>query len=328
MDGGHFRSAGQVFFRRLDYRMSSEQTLSADPPPNYADTHPPNLLILGVQKSATTWLFHQLKAQSAIFGADPKELFFMNKADKYLQANAEAYRAKFPSSPNVRYYMEASATYFWCRDENSPIDDLQTLSSLNWKVPRTVKTYAAEDCRFIVIFRNPVARAISAYYHHYRRGRIPAHRSILIAGQQHGILDMGRYRYSLKQWLRLFPRERFHFINFDQVQNNPDAVLEGLSEFLAVDVARVALGDDTRNAGFDLKAIGRRIRVDIDQIEARLGSAAAQSLLDAGPPPEVHRDEVAVLRRWYQTHVNHLAGMTGWDLKHWHTTDLKALLEM
>ena len=82
---------------------------------------------------------------------------------------------------------------------------------------------AYPDARIIVCLRDPVARAISSYYHYVSKGAISPRLSLLEAAEaQPAIREHGRYRPNLTRWLELFPREAFLFIVFeDEIQ--PDA---------------------------------------------------------------------------------------------------------
>lgn len=98
----------------------------------------------------------------------------------------------------------------------------------------------------IVCLRNPVQRAISAYFWRMRWGLIPVDpaeeglRRILDGGlREHDptigeILDWGLYAQHLNRYLEFFPRSKILILFDDDLRSDPEAVMRSAHEFLDI----------------------------------------------------------------------------------------------
>jgi hypothetical protein len=117
--------------------------------------HDPDFLIIGTQKSGTTSLFYLLDKHPKLAGSWPKELHYFSQAT--LTKNLDWYRTHFTSLKRDPLYFEASPNYI----------------NHEYVAKRLKDLYPA--IKLIVILRNPVERAYSAwnmYYMHFRRGTL------------------------------------------------------------------------------------------------------------------------------------------------------------
>jgi len=103
------------------------------------------------------------------------------------------------------------------------------------------------DLRFLVVLRDPVARAVSSYFHFVRHGFVPLlpidrAMAALMAGTWDAdfprapeVLAFGRYGEHLDRYLGLFPADQF--LVFDQLAliQEPQASLTSAFEFVGVD---------------------------------------------------------------------------------------------
>jgi len=88
----------------------------------------------------------------------------------------------------------------------------------------------------ILILRDPVHRAVSAYYHHIWRRRIPPRTPLSEAADRYGILSMGFYHDHLTEWLKHFDLDRYLILCFEEdIVRNPERTLERVFRFLEVD---------------------------------------------------------------------------------------------
>lgn len=105
----------------------------------------------------------------------------------------------------------------------------------NDAVAKSVKAYLSSDVRFIISLRSPVSRAISAYMHHLRAGRLSGHDRILDADKRFGIIDIGFYQRHIEYWQPHFDTKQFCFVKFESISSAPDDAARKLFEFLAID---------------------------------------------------------------------------------------------
>jgi len=114
----------------------------------------PNFLIVGAAKSGTTSLYHYLNQHSQVFMPEFKEpQFFVsklvhNKVYKCIE-NEEDYFNLFASTESYKCKGEASVFYLYYYEE----------------AIKNILHYLGRDTKIIIILRNPVERAYSAYKH-------------------------------------------------------------------------------------------------------------------------------------------------------------------
>ncbi|HEX3487411.1 MAG TPA: sulfotransferase domain-containing protein [Micropepsaceae bacterium] len=120
----------------------------------------PGFILIGAQKSGTSSMFAYLKQHPQIVRPIFKELYYF---DRHYHRGLDWYGCNFPARSSIErrndrhgrphYTFEATATYIFDAD-----------------VPKRISS-DIETRKFIVLLRNPVDRAISAYWHARRMGR-------------------------------------------------------------------------------------------------------------------------------------------------------------
>jgi hypothetical protein len=120
----------------------------------------PNFIVIGAQKSGTSSMFAYLKQHPQLIRPIFKELYYF---DRHYQRGLRWYGCNFPASSTIarrndrhgrpHLTVEATATYIF--DAQVPA-----------RIAKDIETR-----KFIVLLRDPVDRAISAYWHARRMGR-------------------------------------------------------------------------------------------------------------------------------------------------------------
>lgn len=211
---------------------------------NHVRFNLPNFLIIGTQKGGTTWLHENLKRHPQIYlPKGKKELeFFSYFHKKVADLGLNYYLEHFnqfediinPEKPKA--IGEATPSYFWSiepsREWTNP-----TNKYFNDKIPDSVFNVLGSDVKLILCLRDPVERAISAYFHHIRAGRIDYQsQGILEAGYYNGIIDMGFYSQHLNVWLETFSLDNFKVLIYERdIKNNKQQTIEQVCDFLQVD---------------------------------------------------------------------------------------------
>lgn len=220
----------------------------------------PNLIIPGAQKAGTSSLFECLSQHPQCAGSQPKEPTFFSlirQAD-----DLTAYASYFPEDiAEKRITFEASTSYL-----------------AESYVPQRIHQALGDQIKFLMILRQPVERAISAYWHTAKR--LDEHRPIdevfdinassleeacaiedarVEQAIRSGRIKLSRYikryddpawpfRYlqnsfytqALGRYLEYFSRSSLHIVTLEAFKSEPESVWAGISQFL--DINPIDLG--------------------------------------------------------------------------------------
>lgn len=204
----------------------------------------PNFLIIGVQKGGTTWLHANLKRHPQIFLPNgKKELeFFSYYHKKVADHSLSDYLKHFNqfedliSTKKPQAIGEATPSYFWSIDSNCKWCTPNN-RYFNPQIPESIYNLLGSKTKLILSLRDPVERAISAYFHHIKRDRIAYEtQSIFDIGHLHGIIDMGFYSRHLNAWLNKFSLDNFKILIYERdIKQNKQQTIRDLCSFLQVD---------------------------------------------------------------------------------------------
>jgi hypothetical protein len=221
--------------------------------------HRPDYLIVGVQKCGTTGLFDALTASDRFGRPLVKEVRYFDRA---------------PLKPIAWY-----RAHFWSRDERDQAWGEATPAYFDTpEIPGRVADLLP-DVKVIALFRDPLARALSHYFHAVDCGF--EHRSIADAfadevrllrgggsstGQEfmeNGYLARSRYPVALQRWFDVLPPEQIRVFLAERRQE----ALQGASQFI--------LGSD---AGLVVRDSNSRSYRPPDDLDLR---PAAELLMEA-----------------------------------------------
>ncbi len=183
---------------------------------------------IGVQKSATTWIFNNLLEHPEICGPEMKETgFFMNKYSS-------------PFETGERRILE--------KVEDREIEDFEKLfSGCGGRVsgeftpgylfyPESlpaIKEYNSE-AKIIICLRNPVDRAFSHYLNEYYRLKLDLGFKEA-SDVDDEILRRGLYGGQIGRLFEIFPKNQVFICFYEDVFGKPDELLKELYSFLGVD---------------------------------------------------------------------------------------------
>lgn len=216
----------------------------------------PDVILIGVQKAATTSLYHYLVQHPSIKGSRYKEVHFFDRNKKY-RRGLTWYKRQFPWRGDADILLEATPNYIY-----------------RPKVPERISRINKE-IKFIVSLRDPLSRALSAW-NMYRvkqneesfnaltkvldannkgfrmhdflcKGPLPSFEEFTRLELQWmeensgivepSIIRQGFYEERLRYWLKFFPRERFYFVKMDDLQY-PKVLetLQAIEKFMGIPV--------------------------------------------------------------------------------------------
>jgi hypothetical protein len=178
-------------------------------------SRPPNFIIIGAMKAATSSLQEQLAQQPGIFMSTPKEPNFFSDDDQYSRG-FNWYTELFAKAPARSLLGEASTHY--TKLPNKP----HTVERLVKELPHA---------RFIYIMRHPVDRLISHYIHEWSVGVYQCRIDKAIE-KYHELVDYGQYTLQLEPYFEAFGRSTVLPVFFDRLVHNSQSELERICNFI------------------------------------------------------------------------------------------------
>lgn len=184
----------------------------------------PNFFILGAQKAGTSSLYHYLKQHPQIYMSPIKEAKF------FLKEN--------PSEEDKKEYLELfeGAENYPVRGEATPLylSGKGVAERMHEKVP---------DARMVVILRDPVERAYSAFLMTRRQGTEPlsSFADVVKAEPErrerregHLYLWHSRYYTHLERYFEYFDRGQFKIYFFRELKKRTNGLVKDILNFLSV----------------------------------------------------------------------------------------------
>lgn len=286
----------------------------------------PNFFVIGAAKAGTTSLYSYLGQHPQIFMPRLKELGFFQVDEEFERGLSVLLRQHYQGAQGFLARGEATPTYLYNE----------------FVAERIAVTLPVSSHRFLVLFRDPVERAYSAYLHMVRlkvetetfeRGlelepvRI---RDDIYRSYSHAYVQAGMYARFLEPWIERFGRPRVLPVFSEELRNDPAAVMREICEFLEVDPGfefdasrRLNVASDTRFGLLPLlwrtptpvkrvlnAAISHRVRGNIMQY---IGEKDTKPM----KPSPMNEATAARLRTVFAEDVRSLERITGRDLSAW-----------
>ncbi len=190
-----------------------------------------NLFIIGVQKCGTTSLADLLNSHPEVFIPSIKETYFFCLDENYANGPDWYEQEFYATSKSQAARWRGDATPFYLADRPA----LERIAE-----------YAADDTRFLVILRDPVKRAISAFQHQQRMGHeslelaeaLQAETGRIAEGREakgrwwrHAYTNVGLYGAQLESALEVIDRKNLMVLRQDELSDT-GAVQNKLAAFL------------------------------------------------------------------------------------------------
>jgi hypothetical protein len=275
----------------------------------------PTFLIIGSQKAGTTWLHRAISQHPEVVVSTPKELHFFNDLATY-ERGLDWYADHFDPTPETKAIGEATPSFQTTDIPEDRPDEHRDL------IPRRTHD-AIPDARLVLILRDPVERAVSAYYHFLRKGTWPGWPSLTEVADSRGIVSAGFYDVHLARWLETFDPEQLLVFVYEEAfrdDASKSSMVHRTFEHIGVDPSfEPPLPEERLNSRmglFELRTnqYPRLARGAIRRAVPR----SVKERYDWGVGVAPH--ERTALRRLYEPHVDRLATMLGRSLP-WPTVD-------
>lgn len=178
----------------------------------------PNFFIIGAMKAGTTTLCRYLAQFDEISVSRTKETDYFILEKNHALGDAW-YRRQFDLSRLL--VGEASPNY--AKYDIFP------------GVPQRIAG-VAPDAKFLFIVRDPVARLASHYHHSWAHGHMRVAPGELLASKNGlHMVECSRYAAQIDQYLAVFDRSKFLFLDFDELCEAPQHVADQIANFLEID---------------------------------------------------------------------------------------------
>lgn len=295
----------------------------------------PTFLILGTSKAGSTSLYHYLSQHPEVLMSEPKEPRFF-----WLE-----YERGFD------HYWQS---YFSGYDGESEIGDACTKNLYLPFVARRVAD-TLPDARLIILCRNPLERAISAYWDNYSRGHEPrpfeaaieqnlrrletgprfedeaeaslyarvAHQGNKVLQRTYGFyVEPGYYAEHIERYRALFDGDRIKILFFEDLTRDPAEVVADAHRFLGIEPR--SLRDATAHnqamslaASMFVAAVGNLPGVSRVPKTWRAEVKRRIGERFRRDRPEISAAARQMLIEHFRPHNERLARLTGRNLNHW-----------
>jgi hypothetical protein len=200
----------------------------------------PNFLIIGAQKAASTALLAALRAHPEIWMPEEEDPVLRDPV--FTEARWAAAVRLYGNRPEPLVGLK-------CPDYLGRAEVAARIDSLI-KAPK-----------LILIVRNPVARAVSAYYWHVRWGALPIEDPSIGLGKvldgaytevdptSPEILEWGKYHLLIQRYLEYFERRQILVIHDEAFRTDRAQTLRDVYDFLGVDPDITVPAESARNEG-------------------------------------------------------------------------------
>ncbi|WP_020590014.1 sulfotransferase domain-containing protein [Desulfobacter curvatus] len=216
----------------------------------------PNVIIIGAQKSGTSFLFNTLSSHFEVSAALVKETHYF---DWNYYKGVSYYKAHFASCCPKKIVLEATPNYLF-----QPL------------VPSRINN-TLSGCKFICLLREPVSRAFSQWRMEYHRGY--EHLSFENAIEReldnwenwyletksnqnhihwhhlrHAYLHRGCYAPQLERWYKYIPKKDILVIGAGEMRSNTHKTLEKIQQFLGIKIQslKIPININTGPKGYHL----------------------------------------------------------------------------
>lgn len=269
----------------------------ARPPEVHEDAtapNPPNFLIAGTQHAGAEWLGRQLDVHPEVFvvtrgkGTNyynrPARLNDAAEGREYLQAYEPGQRARWRGDCTVDYFWHSVDRVFGPQRPNTPAN---------------VQAHLAPDAPVFITLREPVSRAIAAYWHHFSLGRFDLSTGVFRVPNNLGVVDLGFYRRHYEHWASVLGERQLHVLVYDDLVRDPQGELTKVLDVLGLQAPDGYWDEVSLKSTVPTKAW-------LKPFQARR---------------TITEQEIGALFELYRSEVSFVEGLVGRELPEWHDRD-------
>ena len=176
-----------------------------------------HLLVIGAQKSGTTWLQHVLDADRSFWL--PPQVQEVHFFDRDYDKGVNHYRGLYAPAPADKITCDVTPAYLHTPEVAARI--------------RQSESALERPLRFAAILREPVSRAVSAYRMRLRKGTTSRSLREEVDALPK-LVDVGLYRRNLDRYLEHFDRDQLLVLLFEELFGDAHDPLGTLAGFLGL----------------------------------------------------------------------------------------------
>lgn len=197
----------------------------------------PDIFVVGVQKAGTTAICSMLAQHQQIAFSQPKEPMVLSRDDIQVHPNF------FAQDPQSWNYLDWHAR----RDEFlKPYDMVFTYAAPGQKLTEGSTSYfiaravpdrimqIKQQAKIVIILREPVERAYSAYWHLLRFGMSTRDFAGHLQFENGNTIEHGHYLQHVKHWFSVVPRAQIHVMLFEKFREDTKQEMDNLCRFLSI----------------------------------------------------------------------------------------------
>lgn len=232
----------------------------------------PRFAIIGAQKCASTLLQENLSSQNSVH--IPRE------------------EVSVFEDPDYSTFDEKKFTKKVCSEDEKKISGFKRSDCLHRpEVPKRIRNHFP-NIKLISVLRDPVDRAISAYFHQMKHGFIPVvdidtGLKNIISGKwseryprSKNIINYGMYKEQIDRYLSLFSEKQVHLETFAELVAETKKTIKRVTKFIGVEDFKLSRGLTNNNPK---KGVYSKVRLNI----LRLRNKVSHKYYDGGKRFEV-----------------------------------------
>jgi hypothetical protein len=261
----------------------------------------PNLLIVGAQKAGTTLLATRLAMHGDIYLPPQKEMNFFTNPN--WRQEATGYLKHYSRYKDTMYRLDATPGYFWTSRINKSYDNRRKIAH---STEKAIFDFLGPNTRILIILRHPARRAVSAFFHHFRMGRIGSQARIRNLVGFQGIVDIGFYSDHLSNYLKVFPSSSVKIIFLEEYSKDLIGHDLDIYQWLGLDPLQVDTSAMPRdNMNFKTEVSGSSIRLcsGIHQVLALKETDSRFKKMALVDPPIVEERDLQTLNQIYHNEI-------------------------
>ena len=292
----------------------------------------PNTFLIGAAKSGTTSLAHWMSQHNEIYIPPGKETQFFTDDEYYSQGIVSLISIDYKNTKNEAVVVDATPNYFHQPER---------------VIPRLKNSFGdPKKHRYLLILRDPTARAYSHYLHKRRLGdesrtfeqavddELSTKLTTCLSTNWSAYVRDGLYNQLLCAWLEHIPKQNFFIFLYDDLTTAPQETMKKIFEFLGVNDKSKHIRYDTKNEAREAKfpSLSRFVRKDskIKRVAKTILPYTTQRGLNRlllqrntksiQSRPQMPESARLKLKKYYSSEIKALEKTIGRDLSQWRST--------
>jgi hypothetical protein len=190
----------------------------------YSEDMIPSFLIIGAEKSGTTWLYDRLRRHPDVFMPKVKEIHYFNEQNSNHQ----------PRRNYEKHGFEWYEDHFRERKRESAVGEATPMYLCDEQAPERIRTHLP-NVRLVVSLRYPTARAYSHYWMARGKDHTMSPFEEIVERRSPRFIERGLYGKQLERYLSHFERSQIRVLVHEELFADPTRNLNALCAFLEVE---------------------------------------------------------------------------------------------